>query len=323
MDAIPKLFLETLLPVFFVLGLGFYAGRLKRVDNRNTAALSTVLMHFALPCSLFLGVARTPPAVLRAQSPLLAVLAIAMAVTYGVTFALERRVFRANASESAVQSLTVAFSNNVAIGLPLLSSLYGATGLLAVAAGIVTGALVISPVTLVILECNSSQTANSGISFASRLRVAALAALRRPVVLAPLAGVLFPIFGWKLPEAVVPSLDLIGKATIGLALFLTGLILSAQRVRLSAGVATGILLKNFAQPALIVALLLIFRLHGEVAAEALLLGAVPAGFFGTVFGTRYGVTSLEASSTLLISTALSAVTLPLALAVIARLAWMH
>jgi malonate transporter len=313
------LFIDTLLPVFFVLALGYYAGRRGRIDNRNTTALNTALMHFALPCSLFLGVGRTPPAVLRSQFPLLAALAIAMLGTYGLTYFLERRFFKAQPSEAAVQSLTVSFSNNVAVGLPLLSGIFGATGLLAAAAGIVAGALVVSPITLVLLECYAGNPADVATPLSKRLPSAILASLRRPVILAPLLALLLPITGISFPSAAVHSLDLIGKATVGLALFLTGLILSAQRFRLSLGVATGVLLKNFGQAALLVALIFAFRLHGELAREAFLLAAVPAGFFGTVFSARYGVTSLEASSTLVLSTCLSIATLPLAIVLSAHL----
>jgi malonate transporter and related proteins len=319
MQAIVHLFLEILLPVFFVLALGFYAGRRGRIDNHNTVALNTALMHFALPCSLFLGVARTPPAVLRSQSSLLGMLAVSMLAIYIVTFFLQRRVFREPVSETAVQSLTVAFSNNVAIGLPLLSGLYGPTGVLAVAAGIVSGALVISPITLVLLECYAVPDAGNGVSFQQRLLPAIYASVKRPIIIAPILGLLFPLAGIPLPSLVIGPLDLLGKATVGLALFLTGLILSAQPFRPSLSVFTGILLKNFVQPALIVALIFVFRVHGLVAQEAFLLAAVPAGFFGTVFGARYGIRSLEASSTLVLSTFLSIVSLPVAMLLAAHL----
>ncbi|NYF79562.1 AEC family transporter [Granulicella arctica] len=313
MTATTRFFLETLLPVFFVLALGHYAGWRGRINNTDTGALNTALMHFVLPCSLFLGVARTPPTVLRSQSPLLAVLALTMLFTYALVYLLERRVFGSDPSQAAVQSQTVSFSNNVAIGLPLLSSLYGPTGTLAVAAGIVSGALVISPITLVLLEWNAKRNKDGRRSLGEQLGPAILAAVRRPIVLAPVLALLLPISGYALPATAVASLDLIGKGTVGLALFLTGLILSAQRLRLQASVATGVILKNFLQPSVMLGLLFLFRLHGEVAREAFLLAAVPAGFFGTVFGARYGVRSLEASSTLVLSTALSAGTLPLAI----------
>jgi len=312
MSSIETIFLTALVPVFFGLGLGYYAGHRGRVDNRNVAALNVTLMHFVLPCSLFLGVGRTPPAVLRSQFPLLAILGIAMIAIYALAFLLERKVFRKSSSEASVQALTVSFSNNVAVGLPLLSSLFGASGLLAVAAAIVAGVLIISPITLVLLEYNADAE-NNARPLLKRLGPAMLSSIRRPVILAPLCALIFPITGHLLPASAAQTLDLVGKATTGLALFLTGLILSAQAVKVSSGVACGVLLKNIAQPALVVLLVFLFHQHGEIAREAVLLAAVPAGFFGTVFGSRYGVSSADASSTLVFSTLASIITLPIAI----------
>lgn len=153
MSTSSTIFRDALIPVFFVLGLGYYAGWRGRVDNRNVSALNTTLMHFVLPCSLFLAVGRTSPAVLRSQLSLLAVIAVAMISVYLLVFFLENRLFHHAASEASVQALTVSFSNNVAVGLPLVSSLFAVTGQLAVAAAIIAGALVVSPITLVVLEC--------------------------------------------------------------------------------------------------------------------------------------------------------------------------
>ena len=310
-------FLQTMLPVFFVLAMGYYAGWRGRVDNRRPDALVVVLMQFALPCSLFLGIGSASPAMLRTQLPLLLLLVAVMLLTYGITYLLTSRWTGASASESAVQALTVSFANNVAIGLPLLTHLFGAAGQLAVMCGIVGGALVVSPLTLVLLECAAAR--NGGEPVPKRVRKALSISLRRPVILAPAAGLLLPLTGHTLPQLFVPSFDLIGKVTIGLALFLTGVILSAQAFRLSRAVLVGVALKNFVQPALVVCLLLLFRMHGLLGKEAFLLACVPAGFFGTVFGARYQVASLESSSTLVLSTLLSIITLPAAIMLAAHL----
>jgi malonate transporter len=311
---INALILNALVPVFFGLGLGYYAGRRGRVDNRNVAALNNTLMHFVLPCSLFLAMGRTSLTVLRSQVMLLGILAAGMAITYLVVILCERKFFARSSGESSIQALTVSFANNVAVGLPLLTSLYGATGVLSVTAAIVVGVLVVSPVTLVILECNASGNARNSQPLWKQIAHAVSLSLRRPVILAPLCGLIFPLVGHPLPPIAVLSLDLVGKATIGLALFLTGLILSVQTLRLSASVVFGVLLKNVGQPAILFLLILLFHQHGEVARAAFLLAAVPAGFFGTVFGARYGVSSREVSSTLVLSTLLSAVTIPVAVA---------
>ncbi len=318
-------FLDTLCPVFVVLALGYYAGWRGRIDNRDIDSLNVALMHFALPCSLFLAVARTSTATLRSQLPLLAVLTIAMLIFYAVQFFMVRRVFGSSIGEAAGQSLTVSFGNNVAIGLPLLATLYGAPGLLAAAVAILIGALLLSPITLVLLEYHSATTSaphslpgsppypsppTPDRAVLTHLLPGVAASLRRPVVFAPLLALLVPLSGVTLPLPVVSSADLFGKATGGLALFLTGLILSAYRPRFSSSILLGLLLKNFAQPALVVVLLLLFRVHGTLAREAFLVAALPAGFFGTVFAARYRVQTHDTSSTMLYSTLIAIITIP-------------
>ena len=52
--------LNALAPVFFVMGMGYYAGYVKRVDNQNVKTLNLFVMRFALPSALFTAIAHTP-----------------------------------------------------------------------------------------------------------------------------------------------------------------------------------------------------------------------------------------------------------------------
>jgi malonate transporter and related proteins len=304
-------------PVFFVLVLGYFAGYRKLVDNKNVSQLNHTLMNFALPCSLFVAVARTSRAILIEQNRLVLTLGLAMVLTYALTWVLQRKLFHADRNDAAVQSLTVSFANNVAVGLPLLASVVGPEGTVAVAAAIAVGAIFISPVTLVILETGTPRA--SAMPASRRLGYAMVQSFKRPVVLAPLAGMVVSLVGWHLPGLAGQMLMLLGESTIGLALFLTGLILSAQPFQLGASAATGVLLKNIGQVAIVFALLRVIHLPASSARQAILLAALPAGFFGTVFGATYGVASVEASSTLIASTAFSAVTLSIAIAATAAI----
>jgi malonate transporter len=303
--------LNSLAPVFFVLILGYAAGLMGMVDNKNVASINIMLMNFALPCALFLAIARTSTKILEQQYRLVAALALAMILIYGITWVLQRRLFQLQPGEAAVQSLTVSFSNNVAVGLPLLLSMYGPVGTIAVAAGIGVGALVISPITLVILESGTDKARTMPVR--TRLLYAVWLSCKRPIVWAPVAGMAFSLLSIHLPDIAVPMLNLIGQCTAGVALFLTGLILSAQPFRLEGNAITGVILKNIVQVALMYGFVRLLAVPAPAARQGVLLAAVPAGFFGTVFGARYGVASIEASSTLIASTLFSIVTLSLAI----------
>jgi len=301
--------LNSLAPVFFVLGLGYLAGLWKMVDNKNVHSINLMLMNFALPCALFLAIARASSKVLAQQYRLVVAMALAMILIYALTWILQREMFHLQPNEAAVQSLTVSFSNNVAVGLPLLISMFGPEGTVAVAASIGVGSIVISPVTLVILESGTEKAQSMPVR--TRLLYAVLQSCKRPVTWAPLLGVVFSLIGIPIPDVAGRMLNLIGQCTAGVALFLTGLILSAQPFRLGGNAIMSVILKNIVQVALMFGFVLLLRVPAPEARQGVLLAAVPAGFFGTVFGARFGVASVEASSTLIASTLFSIVTLSL------------
>jgi predicted permease len=301
--------LNALAPVFFTLALGWLAGSRAIIDNRNVSSLNLTLMNFSLPASLFVAMARTPFSKLREDGLVIMGLALAMCGTYGVTWWCQRAIFRRSRQEAAVQSLTVAFPNCAAIGLPLLASVYPPSSSAIAAIGIAVGAVLISPLTLAILESEqASENKQDELHFVRAIG----RSFRRPIVLAPIFGVIVSVTGLGLNDTVSRVFLLFGQGAAGLALFLTGLILSAQPFRISLDMSLGVILKNIMQPLGLFLIARLLRVPSPAAAEATLLAAVPAGFFGTVFASRFKVESPEASATLIVSTLSGLITLSIA-----------
>jgi malonate transporter and related proteins len=202
-----------------------------------------------------------------------------------------------------VGSLTVAFPNLASAGLPLISSVFGTGNTVSVGISIAVGSIVLSPLTLVLLE-TGEQTAKDVPALQHTVRSIGKSILK-PIVLAPIIGMVLSFADVDLPHLLASSLTLIGVGSGGVALFLTGLILSSQPFTLNGNVVSGTLLKNVVHPLL--------AAPPVIGREAIILCAVPAGFFGILFGLRYGVVSLDAGSTLIASSLLSAGTLPAAI----------
>src|SRR5262249_30708370 len=158
-----------------------------------------------------------------------------------------------------------------------------------------TGSIVMSPLTLAVLEANKAPEGSR--RDAGALLKAVGRSLRKPIVIAPLGGVAFSLIGISLPEAVGRSFQLIGQTAGGVALFLTGLVLSTQRIRLNPNVLSGTLLRNFLHPVLASGLVLLIPVDRDTARAVILLCALPSGFFGVLFGLRYGLESHVAGST--------------------------
>jgi malonate transporter and related proteins len=289
----------ALIPIFFGLLLGYFAGLGRFVDNRDVHSLVRFVMNFALPCSLFLAIARTDLGMLRSQAGLIVVLGLVYLALFFVTLFFERRMFRSGAADSAVLALTLAFPNATAVGIPLLDAVYGPAAAAATAMGIAIGAVTISPICLAILEHSTPK--GHAKSQAAQVRSSLWKAVKRPVVWAPVAGVVAALVKLHLPDYANRSLTLMGNATAGSALFLTGLIVSAQRFRLDGRVITAIVAKNLLQPALCLGLAWMIGLSVVETRYAVLIAAIPCGFFGLVFGKGFNSSPLTASSSLIFS----------------------
>ncbi len=305
--------LSALVPVFLALAMGYGSGRSGLVDPRGLGGLNRFVMDFALPCASFTVIARTPPRALQGQGALLGILTLCMVASYAATLALELRAFREEPGRASVQTLTVALPNYASVGLPVLAGVYGPGSVLSVAVAVAAGALTISPLTLVLLE---GATGADHPSPWRRYLYALGRTVRRPIVWAPVAGVGLALGGVPLPDALERAFGMVGQATAGTALFLTGLILSSFRLRISAPVVLGVLSKNLAQPLLAYAMARGLGLPAPLAGSAVLLAAGPAGFSGLVFGSSLDVHNEVAGATMVWSTVLSALTMGVAIVLV-------
>jgi len=122
-------------------------------------------------------------------------------------------------------------------------------------------------------------------------------------------GVVVAVVKFHVPVYVEKGLIILGAATEGTALFVTGLIVSAQRFTLNWSVGRAVLAKNVIQPALCLAVVFPLAMPVEQTRYVVLLSAIPCGFFGILFGESFDATPEVASSSLIASTVLSIFTL--------------
>ena len=298
--------LTVLVPVFFVLAVGAWAGLSGKIDRTRISELNTLVMEFLIPAALFVATATTPRAVLAMHIPFALAMAASMLGIYGVVFVTARRLMGGGTGEAAVVALVVAFPNLAAVGLPLTRALFGPANVVLDATGIALGAILLSPMSLLVLE---RQTGSGAVAPAMRR------ALTRPVVLAPILGLLYALSGLPLPALARGALGLLGEGAGGAALFVTGVILSSQRLHIGGGVALLIIVKNAVQPAVAFAVALLLNSSRSDARIVAILASVPCGFFGILFGLRYGISSRLASAALLGSTIAAIVTLPVVILV--------
>jgi len=305
--------IQALVPIFFVMLLGYFAGRVRTIDNHHVGEINALVMDFALPASLFVATASTPREVMIGEWPLFTIQAAIMLLPLFGWYAWQRMRGIAR-GEAAVQALTVAQPNYAAAGLPIVAALGGSGATVQVAVAIAAATILPSPITLLVLELSGAKAA--GESKAARVRRALRRSLTKPIVLAPVFGALLSLSGMPLGPVAHASLELVGQAAGGVALFLTGLILSAQPFRLDGQVVVATLVSNIARPLLVVAIAMLLPVPSDLVKISILLAALPSGFFGILFGVNYKLESAASGSMVIASTVFSIATLAVAIGVL-------
>lgn len=304
--------LASLAPVFLVMALGYAAGRTKAFDNHNIGSLNALVMDFALPAALFTAMAQASREAMMAQVELALVLLGAMVAAYGATYFVERAWFGSDRRQSALVALTASGPNVGSAGLPIVAVLFSKSASISVAVAVAVAAIVVTPLSLLLLESADGK----GVNMLTVLKKALL----QPIVIAPVLGLACSLARLMPPPLVESTLTLVGQGASGTALFLTGLVLSAQPFKFSTNVGWTVTMKNVLQP-LLAAALALSLLDGTEARVAVMLTAVPSGAFGVLFAIRYDVASAQIGTMLITSTLLSAITLTAAILLSSGWSW--
>lgn len=301
----------ALVPVFFVLALGFFAGKRNSFDADQAAGLSKLAVSFALPASLFVGMTDIPKDLLLQQGRLVLALILSHAGLFQVAWACFRLTKILGSTAAIIYALMLSTSATPVFGLAVLQPLLGRTSSGAV--GLVALAINLTvPPAIILLEMDaaSKQQIASNSTKQNPILTGLVAGLTSPLLWAPILGIAVVLAGYHLPMVAASSFELIGSTTSGVAVFAVGLVLAAHRVSLSRAVLLGTLGRIIVQSAVLFALLHLLHVVSPFAREALVCCSFPLATVVVLFAARYKSSEAESASMLLFSTLALAVTVP-------------
>jgi malonate transporter len=336
-------------PVFLVIALGYGAGRGTAFSGERADALRVLTMDFALPASLFLGIANTPRHILLSQGPLVGMLALGLLGLFGLILLALRLIGRLPLRRASILALASVQPQYAFMGVTILGNLFGeAKAAIPIAiAGILVN-VALDPLVLILLNLGRTHvaeaTAPASAPAPSRVLVSAgggpaaaeeyrdggagttppaaatsvpawvkvLGPLRRPFAWAPLLGLVVAMTGVRPPEMIETSLSLVGQAASGVALLSVGVTLArVGRPQFSLG-AIGIALTSVAVlPLSMYGIGLLLTSH-EVAAQTALILAFPVSPVPMMLASQH-VKSEEhrVASSVIISIVMAFASLPL------------
>ena len=300
---------SVLLPVLFVMGLGYWAGRTKRFDADQTRGINELVMTYALPSLMFVAVVTTTRSEMIAEAHFLLAILIAFLGLYVVVALVSILVLHHNLGVAGLRAFLVTFPSVAFFGVPIFEGLFGESSLLSIASADVLASVTVVPLTVLLLEISAQQAAGSEVKRAGVLIRNGLAnSFVKPMVWAPLLGAVFVVLDIDFPKEIDKMLSLIGSTTGGASLFLAGLIISSYSIKLNVDVAFNIVGKMVLQPALMVLLVWLLAISNPLGREAILICAIPASAVAPMLAARYQVYETEASSTVVLDSLLMIVT---------------
>jgi predicted permease len=215
---------------------------------------------------------------------------------------LSRQFFGRKPGEATVGAMTSSYVNSANLGIPVAIQVLGDAAFLT--GVLLFQVLVITPLVLTLLD----RDADRG------LRPARLATLplRNPVILGLAAGTLCSALGWYPPPAIAGPLSLLGNAAVPAALVALGLSLTVHG-RGAVGERTEVLwlsiLKLLVQPLLAYLFGLLAQLRPADLLALVVCAALPTAQNAYIFAREYGQADSVARGTVIVSTALSMLTL--------------
>ncbi len=283
--------LEIVAPVFTLGAIGFIWVRLE--FEYNIAFVTRLTMTLSVPCLIFVSLMRT-----QINPAALATLTLAAIIAYAVVTVAAFVLIKAAGLSTRTYLAPLIFGNTGNLGLPLALFAFGEIGL--------DYAVVVFAVMAVLSFTFGIWLVSGGGS--------PVKALKEPMVAATLLGALFMWQGWRTPDAVTNTLELIGQMAIPLMLLTLGVAVGRLRAK-RLGRALWL---SVAKVLICVAAAWGAGVWLELAPVALAVLVVqistPVAVTSYMLAAKYGADSDSVAGLVVVSTVLSVFSIPLILA---------
>ena len=299
-------------PVFALIVMGAAAVRLRLLELVAVRGMSDFVFYAAMPCLLFGSLAGAPP--LRLADVAGSFLAGAM-LLFAVAVIVARTALRTPLAHASVFALNCVFGNTVMLGIPVIDAAYGRDGVANLLGVIAFHSGILLPMATILIAADPANHGDGRRGPFGVLRASLPGLLRNPVVVSIVLAFVWRATGVAIPEPVQRFLGLLGAAGPPLALFCLGATLprptgwsDLREVSLAA------LFKLVLMPALVAGFAHLAGVTGVAFAVVVMASALPTGANAFLLARRFATMAEASASTVVVSTALSVVTLTFLLA---------
>lgn len=302
------------LPFFGLMLAGAAAAKLFHIEERTGDRLNILVLYFALPAMIYRTVSGAPFEQLL-NWPFIVATSLATFLVFAAAFAFAVLALGVRAHVAGLQASAASYGNVGYMGLILSVVAFGEAA--AVPAILIFCFDIAIQFTLVPIAGAIGTRADGATLMELGLRIARSVVLH-PLFVAAAAGAVTAAFQLEPPAALATLLEMLSGAAAPAALFALGITLSRRRLS-GVGPEFPVIvgLKMFAHPAIVLAILSLMGGFDPLwISVAVLMAALPTAASVYVFAEQYDAYLEGASSAILVTTLISAVTVPALLYVI-------
>ena len=292
-------FLRQIAVLLAIILLGYIAAKRKTLSGADAAVFTRLVSNVTLPFTLFSAVNAPLTAQQRQSAPFVFLL---FAGAYIVTLLLGRLLTKAGhmpEGRSVILINGATFPNAVFVGLPLLEGLFGSSIYLYVGVSTLAFSVIFFTYSVSVMQPGRGLRWRDFVTPCNAAVVLMLIAL---------------VFQITLPPTASKIVSGIGAVSTPLSLIVIGILLAdsdLKAVLCNRFLYLACLLRNVLLPLLMLGLLLLLRMNTEDGLIILILYACPCATLISVYAKAYELEAKLAGEMVLLSTILSAVTLPL------------
>ncbi|MCR8825300.1 AEC family transporter [Pseudosulfitobacter koreensis] len=298
------IFLKTL-PFFALIGLGYWAGRARFFTQEATAYLTKFVFYFALSAMLFrfsanLGLAEVW------NGRLVAAYLWGTLFVYGIA-TIVGYLRRQTTEVTAIEAQCAVIGNTGFLGVPMLTLLLGEAAIGPVVLALAVDLIVFSSLIVILITAAREGEIKLGI-----IKAVAIGLLKNPMIVAITLGFIWSALRIPIPGPFNEFLGILGGAATPCALFAIGASLASKSAeRLS--VAGWLSFCKLVLHPLFVAFAALFLFSVDTFSATVIISAAALPVAGNIFmlAQHYGVAPQRVSAAILVSTAISIVTVSL------------
>jgi len=298
------------LPFFALVVAGYVAARTRIVDAPGVLGINRFVYFFALPALLFNNMAVTEFERMVSERAFVVAHLCAGLLVFAIGWVATKALFKpteVGRPGGVVMALAGCYGNIGFLGIPLLVSVLGSG-----AAAPLSLMLLVDVAFFIPFATTLIKVLRADISPLSFFSTVVNAVVKNPLIIAIAAGTVFSWVGLGLPTALGGFTNLLGQAAAPAAMFALGAVLAGRPISQGVGEASLVsAMKLAVHPLIVWGVMTVFGIGAEWRLVATLGAATPVAAALFVIAQEHDAMPARASTAVVLSTAVSMITLPL------------